>query len=530
MPNYGIYSKIFPRDDAGIRRWSIGDTILSGKYQLCRVIGRGRTGTVYLGLHKELEEYRAIKAVAKSSVRYEAFRKEALLLKELRHPGIPIVYDIEEDDAYSYLVEEYLQGNSLESLVESQGPLARRTVLEYAIQICGVVNYLHSAGIEPILHLDLQPKNLLVCHEMIKLVDFGQAAMLTEANQAVQRFGTAGFAAPEQYDCEMDLDERTDIFAIGGLLFYLATGTYPDKDAPPASLGLKLWSREAGRILAACLEPVKECRYASVSQLENDLENLKDGAASSLAVAVYGLEPCVGTTHISLALAAFLWEKGIPNLYEECHPSDHIRRLARRQRLQADSFGIFSVFGCAVKPCYGRQARFSQHHYPVTIQDRGVWGKKSHEERGGVCGEQQAEICLLVAGGKWWNRELYGEEAKSLPKRTIILYNFSHQKIRVKMPQGLEGKTVLRVPLFSNPFCLEGSSREWLGFLWDLAAREDAGLFKGRIKPFGKRKNHAWKSAADAAGRVQEIRERIRQICSAKGSGNLGKDQADMPR
>ena len=95
MPNYGIYSKIFPRDDAGIRRWSVGDTILSGKYQLCRVIGRGRTGTVYLGLHKELEEYRAIKAVAKSSVRYEAFRKEALLLKELRHPGIPIVYDIE---------------------------------------------------------------------------------------------------------------------------------------------------------------------------------------------------------------------------------------------------------------------------------------------------------------------------------------------------------------------------------------------------------------------------------------------------
>ena len=187
-------------------------------------------------------------------------------------------------------------------------------------------------------------------------------------------------------------------------------------------------------------------------------------------MAVYGLEPCVGTTHISLALAAFLWEKGIPNLYEECHPSDHIRRLARRQRLQADSFGIFSVFGCAVKPCYGRQAKFSQHHYPVTIQDRGVWGKKSHEERGGVCGEQQAEICLLVAGGKWWNRELYGEEAKSLPKRTIILYNFSHQKIRVKMPRGLEGKTVLRVPLFSNPFRLEGSSREWLGFLWDLAA------------------------------------------------------------
>ena len=154
MPNYGIYSKIFPRDDIGLRRWGIGDTILSGKYQLCRIIGKGRTGTVYLAFHKELEEYRAIKAVAKSHVEYESFRKEARLLKELRHPGIPIVYDIEEDDTYSYLVEEYLQGNSLENLVENQGPLTRGTVLEYVIQICGVVNYLHSAGTEPILHLD----------------------------------------------------------------------------------------------------------------------------------------------------------------------------------------------------------------------------------------------------------------------------------------------------------------------------------------------------------------------------------------
>ena len=94
------------RDDTGEGGGSVGNTILSGKYLLCRVIGRGRTGVVYLAFHQELEEYRAVKAVAKSSLGYEAFRREALLMKELRHPGIPVIYDIEEDGEYSYLVEE----------------------------------------------------------------------------------------------------------------------------------------------------------------------------------------------------------------------------------------------------------------------------------------------------------------------------------------------------------------------------------------------------------------------------------------
>ncbi len=434
------------------------------------MIGRGRTGTVYLALHRELEEYRAVKAVAKSSVGYETFRKEALLLKDLRHPGIPVIYDIEEDEEYSYLVEEYLQGDSLETLVRTQGPLARCTVLEYAIQICGVVNYLHSAGTEPILHLDLQPKNLLLCHETIKLIDFGQAAVLTEANQATARFGTVGFAAPEQYDCNMKLDERTDLYAIGGLLFYLATGTYPSREEPPVLMGMKMWSREAGRIVAACLEPVKEERYESVSQLKEDLECLLERSVSSLVVAVYGLEPCVGTTHISLALSAYLWGRGLPNLYEECHPSEHIRQLARVQGAQMDSYGSFQAFGCVLKPCCGRQASFQKHPYSVVIQDRGVL-----ESGSTVLWDGEPSVRLIVTGGKWWNQRLKGrgtEEGRAGQEdweSSIILYNFTDRRIPVRRT-GRDGfRRQLRVPLFSNPFYPNAEAREWLGILWDLA-------------------------------------------------------------
>ena len=155
------------------------DTILFGKYQLVRILGQGRSGTVYLAFHKELEEYRAIKRVPKSAACYEQFRKEALLLKRLRHPGIPLVYDLEEDAQYSYLIEEFLEGDSVYDLAAKRGPLNQDEAVAYGIQICGLVHYLHSAEDIPILYLDLQPGNLLVCHGQVKLLDFDHSDTLT---------------------------------------------------------------------------------------------------------------------------------------------------------------------------------------------------------------------------------------------------------------------------------------------------------------------------------------------------------------
>ena len=85
-------------------------------------MGAGRTGTVLKAVHLGLNEYRAIKCVPKTHKDYEEFRREALVLKELKYPGIPLVYDLEEDSHYFYLIEEYLEGNSLYDLIQDQGP------------------------------------------------------------------------------------------------------------------------------------------------------------------------------------------------------------------------------------------------------------------------------------------------------------------------------------------------------------------------------------------------------------------------
>ena len=149
----------------------IGEHVLFGKYRLCRKLGAGRSGNVFLAWHTELEEYRAVKIVPKTMADYETFRKEALFLKTLRHPGIPLVYDVEEDLTNSYLIEEYLEGESLYALVKRLGSLSMKTAAEIGIQVCRLIQFMNTAD-NPILYLDLQPKNLLVCNGAVRLIDF----------------------------------------------------------------------------------------------------------------------------------------------------------------------------------------------------------------------------------------------------------------------------------------------------------------------------------------------------------------------
>lgn len=196
------------------------DTVLFGKYQIAGTLGSGRNGSVLLAVHLGLHEYRAIKRVPKE----EGSRlREAEILKTLRHPGIPVIYDLYESQEYYYIVQEYLEGRSLSALVQERGSLTRAEILWYGSELCRILVYLHSLKPNPILHLDLQPKNLLICGGTLKLIDFGQSVFASAQTGTEPRFATPGFAAPELYRNEIP-DERADIYAIGALLFLWERG------------------------------------------------------------------------------------------------------------------------------------------------------------------------------------------------------------------------------------------------------------------------------------------------------------------
>ena len=159
---------------------------------------------------------------------YESFLTEALLLKTLHHPGVPVVYDVEEDQFYSYLIEEYLEGESLHELIRHLGSLPEETTLEFSIQLCLIIHFMNSMK-TPILFLDLQPDNLLVYDGRIRLIDFDHACFCDEVNKNGDRYGTSGFAAPEQYQGEPP-DVRTDLYSTGALMYYMLKGRSPGRD------------------------------------------------------------------------------------------------------------------------------------------------------------------------------------------------------------------------------------------------------------------------------------------------------------
>ncbi len=440
----------------------IENTILFGKYQLGPMIGQGRSGTVWLARHLGLEELRAIKRVPKELEDYEQFRREALLLKELRHPGIPIVYDLEEDNSYCYLIEEYLEGDSLYDAVRQWRHLNQDTVIRYGIQICDLVQYLHSAGQHPILYLDLQPKNLLLCHEVVKLIDFDHAARLLDANGDSKRYGTPGFSAPEQRDGEQVLDIRTDVYAIGCILYFMRTGEFGTGEIAQLE---GFCERGLFRIIRTCMKPEKEERFQSAEEVKCALMALtghgetrkkihmsgigvfKKNKISSLIIALAGSKSGVGTTHLSISLSGYLRHQGYPNLYEEHNRSRAIFMTAGQMGLESDSYGIFKIHSITCKPAYGEAVRLKEHPYRVIVRDYGTnWEEMARQT--------DIHIRILVHGGKWWDAA-DGERALKALKNCpdlIVLYNHTLPGFSLKPPEGADNMHCFFVPYFCDPF------------------------------------------------------------------------------
>ena len=470
------------------------DTILFGKYLLCRTIGRGRTGTVYLARHLGLGEYRAIKQVAKADSCYEAFRQEALLLRALHHPGIPRVYDLEEDETYCYLIEEFLEGESISALVRRQGNLTGNMVIRYGIQICDLVHYLHSAGPEPILYLDLQPNNLLLCRETIKLVDFGSADYLSQANQAKIRCGTPGCAAPEQYTRE-PLDERTDVYAIGVILFYLATGHLPEKTA--WSAGLADRNLALGRGLRAV---IRDClcerrnRAASALEVKQRLERLvklepwifQNDSLPSLVLSFAGSGANTGATHLALGLSACLWRWGIPNLYEEHDHSGHSIAMAEASHCVPDRAGICRIRRWAVRPDYGPQVQFEPvSGYAVIIRDYGSIRERLSFSKNVLC--RQRFIC--VCGGKAYDIRETKKTVRAfqeMARDTALIYNFSDHSLNLGRTSEEPFLCCLEAPYFEDAGCPGRDAEKFFRQLWDKLTEKEGGepraIFHQRIK------------------------------------------------
>jgi serine/threonine protein kinase len=243
----------------------IGQTLHCGEYLVKRVLGHGGMGRVYLATHTTLQTPFALKqaradqqlpdsAIAELNTALYAekdtntnpdrsylsefpgsggahtdrFLREALLLTRLHHRAIPTLYDYFFEDGYWYLVMDYIPGSTLAAYLRKQAPLAPLEALNYALQLCDVLEYLHNQS-PPIIFRDLKPSNIIVIPDgTLMLIDFGIARYFKQGQiNDTSDFGSPGYASPEQYHGDGQTDERSDLYSLGIILHEMISGIRP---------------------------------------------------------------------------------------------------------------------------------------------------------------------------------------------------------------------------------------------------------------------------------------------------------------
>jgi serine/threonine protein kinase len=223
--------------------------LIRGRYQVHKKLGEGGMGTVYLAEQMSVGRKVALKLLQGSYAADEEFigrfRREARLAASLSHPNIVTLYDFDQaDDGSLFIAMEYLPGHKLSDVIREDGPLEIRRTSRLALQIAEGLGAAHRAGV---IHRDIKPDNIMVVgengSEEIKLMDFGIARLRdtgssTQLTRSGLIMGTPAYMAPEQAE-GTEVSEKTDIYALGIVLYEMLSGTVPFKASTPAAVLVK---------------------------------------------------------------------------------------------------------------------------------------------------------------------------------------------------------------------------------------------------------------------------------------------------
>ena len=270
-----------------------------GKYTVESVLGHGGMGVVYKAVDSQIGRYVAIKMIhsAGDAGMVERFCSEARSTGSLQCPNIVTVFDFGEQDGNPYLVMQYLEGSSLESIIQKGTQISFSERLGVIIDVCNGLAYAHQRGI---IHRDIKPANVVVLQDghndgMAVIVDFGIARIAgsTRLTKTDQVIGSLHYMSPEQLQAK-ELDNRTDIYSVGIVLYRLLTGVLPfdtpdtaatllkilNEDPPPLSAYVKDYPPELDGIINRALAKNHDQRYLSAQDLAFDLSQVQERSKS----------------------------------------------------------------------------------------------------------------------------------------------------------------------------------------------------------------------------------------------------------
>ncbi|MCU0476452.1 MAG: serine/threonine-protein kinase [Anaerolineae bacterium] len=275
------------------------DMLLMNRYKIIGVLGGGGMGTVFQARDTHFPEAKRLVAIkemitpltndpAQQQSMLRTFQREANILASLSHAAVPKIYDYFSTEARAYLVMEYINGNDLDALLARTRSLPVQRVVEWAIELCDVLDYLHNIKPQPVIFRDVKPANIMIDSlGKVRLIDFG-IAKIFEGDKKHTMIGTEGYSAPEQY--RGDVNPRSDIYGLGATLHHVLTRKDPRVE-PPFSFHerpvIKFNPAVPQNLIAVidkALQQRVEDRYATCSEMRQELERVRaSGLFSSSA-------------------------------------------------------------------------------------------------------------------------------------------------------------------------------------------------------------------------------------------------------
>jgi serine/threonine protein kinase/TolB-like protein/Tfp pilus assembly protein PilF len=269
-------------------------TTFATRYEVIEELGKGGMGRVYKALDKEINEEVAIKLlnpeIASDDTTVGRFRNELKFARKIAHKNICKMYHLAKDADTPYITMEYVKGENLKSYIKRKRTLSEDKALSIAKQVCEGLMEAHRLGV---VHRDLKPQNIMVDEKGdVKIMDFGIARSVEApgVTQTGVMIGTPDYISPEQAEGEV-ADQRSDIYALGVILYEMVTGSVPFKGDTALSVALKHKSKLAqepkqlnpdvsddlNKLILICMEKERELRYQTAAELLVDIQNIEEG-------------------------------------------------------------------------------------------------------------------------------------------------------------------------------------------------------------------------------------------------------------